>query len=154
MFVKGKLLGVKESDIEDEMFIPLSRPVKGDAEMGNDNLQMSISMSHIPKRSFLNGPLMKNSFLEDNFQSGGFNTSNNYESFILKRDPSNIPVSSNKTLNFTKMKNAEDSDSQEENSFQENSLNQSMSILNYSVNNESHYMSNNVYSEHKSVILK
>lgn len=63
-------------------------------------------------------------------------------------------MSSNMSLNIAKMEDVEEVNSDESRSVQNTSLNQSMSILNCSLNADSNYLSNNVYSEHKSFILK
>lgn len=70
--MKGRLLGVEAQDIEEELFIPLSRPLsQPDARQPPtmDNLHLSITLNNIPKRSFLNPPL-KNSFF--GFEGSGF----------------------------------------------------------------------------------
>ena len=92
VFAKGKLLGVQSSDIEEELVIPLSRPdfQKKNRQGTLDNLHLSVSLSQIPKRSFLNRPLLKNSSLgldpsDANFHSINAQSSNtqDYESYVL-----------------------------------------------------------------------
>jgi hypothetical protein len=65
-------------------------------------------------------------------------------------------MSSNMSLNIAKMvEDDPQSDPSEDSvSMQNDSLNQSMSILNSSINNDSKYTVNNAYSEHRSLILK
>ena len=68
-------------------------------------------------------------------------------------------MSSNVSLNLAKMTNVYNEKISEQNSEESNSVmssvsNQSMSILNCSLNVDSSYISNNVYSEHKSVLMK
>lgn len=67
-------------------------------------------------------------------------------------------MSSNTNLNLLKMDERPEEEHSEADSNgserPEESLNQSMSVLNCSINMDSAYLSNNVYSEHKSLILK
>jgi hypothetical protein len=99
IFVKGSVLGVEASDIENKLVTPLSRPLKQpdfDRDFGTNSIYNSVTPSVIPKQSFLNPSTFDFNFLKsiglhDNLPKTGFNKTADIKNELRKINQDMLP---------------------------------------------------------------